>query len=107
MTVSFPEQKRFGKFVADRYGKKWVYAHRASDRIKTRYPGAAIITPKQQRQLRADYKREWGEEYSPAAWHALVALRAVEATLVRCSEKLAVQADVVSMVHEAIRGLTT
>jgi hypothetical protein len=75
--VNFPVQKSFGAFIAERFGPKWVYAQRASDRIARQYPGSVVITPKQQRQLAADYKREWGEEYSPASWNALCALRCI------------------------------
>lgn len=75
--MTFPTQKTFGQFIAERVGPKWVYAKRTTDQIRSMYPGAAVILPKQQRQLAADYKREWGAEYDAPAWKALCALRAV------------------------------
>lgn len=79
--MTFPPQKSFGEFIAERYGPKWVYAQRASDRLKSRYPDSVVITPKQQRQLAADYKREWGAEYDKASWQALCALRSARRCL--------------------------
>lgn len=69
------EQKTFGAFIAERYGPKWVYAHRRSDRIAHQYPNSAVITPKQQRDLARDYKTEWGREHDPEFWQMLCALR--------------------------------
>ena len=73
--MTFPAQKTFGEFVADRYGPKWVYAARATDNLRSRYPDSVVITPKYQDHLRRDYAREWGREYDPAFWQMLCALR--------------------------------
>lgn len=94
-----PAQKSFGAFIAERYGTKWVYAQRRSERIACQYPDSAVITPKQQRELAADYRRQWGEEYNPAAWLALCALRAVVST--QCS------AASLELCGKAIEALTT
>lgn len=72
----FPLQKTFGEFIAENYGPKWVFADRATDRLRDRYPNSVVITPKQQRQLHEDYKRLYGREHDPAAWAMLCALRA-------------------------------
>ena len=71
------QQKTFGEFVSDRYGPKWVYAARATDRLRARYPDSVVITPKAQKQLRVDYQREWGREHDPQFWAMLCALRAI------------------------------
>ena len=53
-------QKSFGDFVAERYGPKWVYAQRATDRLRSQYPNSVVITPKHQKQLKVDYAKAWG-----------------------------------------------
>lgn len=68
-------QKSFGEFVSDRYGPKWVYAARRSERIARQYPNSTVITPKQQRQLKIDYARFWGREHDQPFWLMLCALR--------------------------------
>lgn len=79
--MTFPVQKSFGEFTRERFGPNWVFAHRATDRLRARYDKnncpVVVITPKQQKHLHADYKREWGAEYDAPAWQALCALRAV------------------------------
>lgn len=74
----FPRQKAFGDFIKERYGPKWVYAQRASSRITSQYPDSVVITPKQQRQLAADYRRLYGREHDPAFWAMLCVLREVQ-----------------------------
>src|ERR1700719_3010760 len=75
------EQKTFGAFMRERVGLNWVYAARCTDSIRARYNKpdcpVVVITPKQQKQLRADYEREWGGEYDPQYWAMLSALRAI------------------------------
>lgn len=78
--MQIPKQKTFGEFIADRYGPKWVYAHRTTDRIRRQYPESVVITPKQQRELTTDYQKEWGREYDPEFWAMLCALRAINDT---------------------------
>lgn len=99
---AFPKQKSFGVFISERYGPKWVYAHRRSKRIAYQYPNSAVITPKQQHELARDYKREWGEEYTPAAWRALCALRAISKDIM--FETMAVETQ--DLVCYAIQALT-
>lgn len=99
---AFPKQKSFGAFISERYGPKWVYAHRRSERLAYRYPNSTVITPKQQRELARDYRREWGEEYSPAAWQALCALRAISKDIM--FETMAVETQ--DLVCYAIQALT-
>jgi hypothetical protein len=70
-------QKTFGEFVSDRFGPKWVYACRRTDRLSAQYPGSVVITPKAQKELRDDYRRVWGREYDPEFWAMLCALRAI------------------------------
>lgn len=81
------EQKSFGDFTAERFGRNWVYAVRMTDRIRSQYAKwnpeteqhepPVVITPKQQRQLKADYEREYGREHDPQLWTAICALRAI------------------------------
>lgn len=82
---AFPKQKSFGEFTRERFGSNWVFAHRATDRIRARYNKndcpVVVITPKQQKQLHADYKREWGAEYDSPAWQALCALKSARLML--------------------------
>ena len=77
------EQKLVSDFVKERFGSNWVYAARSTDRIHARYDKpdcpAVVITPKQQKQLKVDYQREWGREYDPQYWAMLCALRAIRA----------------------------
>lgn len=92
--MTFPAQKSFGDFIRERHGRNWVYAARSTPRILAQYQKynpdtgehepPALITPKQQRELAVTYKREWGEEYNPAAWMALCALRAVSTQVDFC-----------------------
>lgn len=82
-----PQQKTFGDFIKERFGRNWVYSARATDAIKARYTKynpetgnhepPAVITPKQQKQLAADYAKEWGREHDPEFWTAVCALRAI------------------------------
>jgi hypothetical protein len=103
--MTFLVQKSFGEFIVERYGPKWVYAQRTSDRLKARYPDSVVITPKQQRQLAVDYKREWGQEYDRSAWFALCALRAAkQAISLHCA---VVCPDTLSDIDFAIAALTT
>lgn len=86
--TAFPVQQTFGQFIAARVGPRWVYAQRNSDRIKSQYPGSAVILPKQQRELRAD------------------------ATLSLCSGKVPAyveerRKETLAMVRSAIDALTT
>ena len=94
------KQKSFGDFVKERYGSKWVYAQRASERIKSRYPDSVVITPKYQRQLAADYKREWGREHDLPVWEALCALRSARGCLAFYGS------TALAEVEKAITGLT-
>jgi hypothetical protein len=77
------EQKSFGAFIKERFGPNWVYAARCTDNIRARYNKpdcpVVVITPKQQKQLKADYEREWGREYDPQYWAMLSTLRAIHA----------------------------
>lgn len=82
--MTFPAQKSFGDFIKERVGPKWVYASQRSKRIAAQYPGSVVVLPAQQRELAVTYKREWGEEYNPAAWMALCALRAVSTQVDFC-----------------------
>lgn len=102
--MTFPAQKSFGEFVADRYGPKWVYAQRSSERIARQYPNAVVITPKQQRQLSADYKREWGAEYDPARWKALCVLRQIREHLEAGDDCRAIMLE---LARGGIEALTT
>lgn len=89
--MTFPKQKTFGEFIRDRYGPNWVYAHRMTNRIRSRYSrpdpvtgewsAPVVITPAQQKALRDDYAKEWGRENDEAFWHMLCALRATKEAL--------------------------
>lgn len=107
--MTFPAQKTFGEYIAERVGPKWVYANRTTDRLCSRYPDSIVILPKQQHQLAADYKREWGEEYNVPAWKALCALRHVKMELETAGIKGVMVACSASYdsVCEAIEALTT
>lgn len=76
-------QKSFGNFVKDRFGPNWVYAHRATDALRARYDRndcpVAVITPKEQKRLAADYKAQWGREHDSEQWTMICALRAIRA----------------------------
>ena len=76
-------QKSFGEFTTERFGRNWVYAARMTDRIRRQYDKqdcpAVVITPKEQRQLAADYKAQWGRENDEAGWAMICALRAIHA----------------------------
>lgn len=93
-------QLSFGQFIELHVGTKWVYAQRNSARIKSQYPNAIVILPKQQRELAAAYKKEWGKEYDKPAWLALCALREVLVEY-RAQSKTAP-----AIVFEAIQALT-
>lgn len=77
------EQKTFGDFIKERFGSNWVYARRSTPALQARYnkPDCPVIVimPKQQKQLKDDYAREWGREYDPQYWAMLSALRAIHA----------------------------
>lgn len=79
--MTFPVQKSFRDFTRERFGPNWVFADRITDSLRAQYDRndcpVVVITPKQQKQLHADYKREWGAEYDKPAWQALCALREV------------------------------
>jgi len=100
--MTFPAQKTFGEFIKERVGPKWVYAAQRSKRIAAQYPGSKVILPQQQRQIAKDYKREWGEEYNPAAWMALCALRATASQVDFCR----FDRETKKMVLDAIEALT-
>lgn len=105
--MTFPTQKSFGDFTRERFGPNWVFAHRATDRLRARYDKnncpVVVITPKQQKHLHADYKREWGVEYDKPAWQALCALRAATNQLDYSGFDIATQ----NMIEEAIEALTS
>lgn len=119
--MTFPVQKSFGDFIRERHGRNWVYAARArsTPRILAQYQKynpetgehepPVVITPKQQRKLKTDYKREWGEEYNPAAWKALCALRYIKMELETAGSTQAMKACAQSHVQltAAIEALTT
>ncbi len=77
------EQKSFGDFTKERFGPNWVYAHRSTPALRARHNKpdcpVVVITPKQQKQLKTEYAREWGREYDPQYWAMLSALRAIHA----------------------------
>lgn len=91
--MNLPPQKSFGDFTAERFGRNWVYAARATDAIKARYTKwnpeteqhepPTVIAPKQQRQLATDYAAEWGREYDSQFWAAICALRAIGGELAK------------------------
>lgn len=90
LAQNFPPQKSFGDFVRERYGPNWVYANRSTPHLHDRYDKpdcpAVVITPKQQRQLKDNYAKEWGREHDPAFWAMLCALRLAAAELVLTDE---------------------
>ena len=100
--MTFPAQKSFGEFIAERIGPKWVYAAQRSKRIAAQYPGSVVVLPAQQRELAVLYKREWGEEYNPAMWMALCALRETSKQVDFCGFDAATK----TMVLDAIEAMT-
>lgn len=67
--MTFPAQKSFGEFTRERFGSNWVYGRSKNQESFARNgERQTVITKKEQRQLHADYKREWGAEYDAPAW---------------------------------------
>lgn len=99
-------QKSFGQFIADRYGPKWVYAAKRSERIARQYPQSVVITPKQQRQLAVDYAKEWGREYDPVFWQMLCALRAALEALMN-ETSVGVRSEEKKMLVQVLTAATT
>jgi hypothetical protein len=69
-------QKTFGEFTAERFGPYWVYARAGTVSYARNGERQTVITPKEQRQLAADYKAAWGREYDAEFWAMVCALRA-------------------------------
>lgn len=90
-----------GEFIADRHGKKWVYAARESAAIRAKYPDSVVITPKAQRQLQIDYAKEWGREYDPVFWQMLCALRSATQQLDYCGFDDATKQEIEYAIEEA------
>jgi hypothetical protein len=106
--MTFPIQKSLGDFIRERHGANWVYAARTSPDLLARHykpdKPVAVITPKMQRQLAADYAKVWGREYDVQFWKMLCALRATEAMLRACGFQ---QSDAYAMVAAALEDATT
>lgn len=109
-------QKSFGEFIRERYGRNWVYAARSTPRIMAQYrkynpdtgehEPPAVITPKQQRQLKIDYAKAWGREHDPQYWQMLTVLRnTLEA--IKCGEGHdgAIRVDIESAIDYAEQAL--
>lgn len=104
--MTFPAQKSFGDFTRERFGPNWVYGH-SKKQISFARNGErqTVITKKEQRQLHADYKREWSREYDAPAWQALCALRTAKQVMEFQGVHLARSSY--DEVCEAIKALTT
>lgn len=76
--MTFPIQKTFGDFVRERHGPNWVYAARTSPGLLARHnkpdQPVVVIAPKMQRQLAADYAKQWGREHDVQYWQMMCAL---------------------------------
>lgn len=106
--MTFPIQKTFGDFIRERHGSNWVYAARTSSDLLARHykpdKPVVVITPKMQRQLAADYAKEWGREHDVQFWQMLCALRVTERMLRACGFK---QSGEYAMVAAALEDATT
>lgn len=104
--MTFPVQKSFGEFTRERFGPNWVYGHSKKQICYARNgERQTVITPKEQRQLHADYKREWGDEYNEPQWKALCALR--HAKLDMDTAGIAHRMNSYDIVCEGIEALTS
>lgn len=102
----FPAQKTFDDFTRERFGPNWVYGRSKNQESFARNgERQTVITKKEQRQLHADYKREWGEEHNLPAWKALCALRCAKRELDVIGETH--MSDSYNCIYEAIEVLTS
>lgn len=81
------QQKSFGEFTTERFGPNWVYARAGTVSYARNGERQTVITPKEQRQLAADYKVQWGRERDPEFWAMICALRQIHATAASVSAK--------------------
>lgn len=71
----------FSAYLVDNVGAKWVVSARMTPRIRDRYPGAVVITPKRYKEYEREYRALYGDPSDPVRAELYRALKAADAGL--------------------------